>query len=152
MITAPAPLFTERDHAILFGLARQAGLHTSTYSGQLHQKLQRAVVIPLDQVEPDLATFGSFVRYRINGGGPQEHKLMLHPRAGQEQHTLSVKTLRGLALIGMSEGQVFTSRLAGDGEEVVEIEAILFQPEADGDMIRPSAGFADEAVQGRRLS
>lgn len=149
MITAHNPLLTERDHAILFGLARQAGLHTDTYYRDLHEKLRRAVVIPLDQVEPDLATFGSFVRYRVNGGRPMEHKLMLGSGQVQQQHTLSIKTLRGLALIGMSEGQIFSTLRPGDVQEVLEIEMIMFQPEADGDAIRPGTGFDDQLGQGK---
>lgn len=144
MITSPAPQFTERDHAILFGLARQAGLHTAAYYALLHDKLRRAVIIPLEQVEPDLVTFGSFVRYRVDGGRPLEHKLLLSPRLGQEQHSLSVKSLRGLALLGMREGHIFTSRSTGDQQEVIEIEMILFQPEADGEGLRPNAGSEAE--------
>lgn len=147
MITSPAPQFTERDHAILFGLARQGGLHTAAYYELLHDKLRRAVIIPLEQVEPDLATFGSFVRYRVDGGRPLEHKLLLGPRHGQEQHSLSVKSLRGLALLGMREGHIFTSRSSGDQQEVIEIEMILFQPEADGEMLRPrGANQAERAL------
>lgn len=141
MITVPTPLLTERDHAILYGLARQAGLHASVYYQGLHNKLRRAVIIPLDQVEPDLATFGSFVRYSVNGGRPMEHKLMLHARQGHEHHTLSIKTLRGLAMIGMREGQIFACEQPGDGQEVMEIEMIMFQPEADGDLMRPDPGL-----------
>ena len=140
MITSPAPQFTERDHAILFGLARQAGLHTAAYYELLHDKLRRAVIVPLEQVEPDLATFGSFVRYRVDGRRPLEHKLILGARQGQEQHSLSVKSLRGLALLGMREGHIFTSKSTGDEQEVIEIEMILFQPEADGEMLRPGGG------------
>jgi len=125
-------MFTERDYAILFGLARQAGLHTAAYFAVLHDKLQRAVILPLDQVEPDLATFGSSVRYRVNGGRPLEHKLMLQSCAGREQNSLSIKTLRGLALIGMREGHVFATKQPDGDDEVMEIEMIMFQPEADG--------------------
>lgn len=147
MITSPAPQFTERDHAILFGLALQGGLHSSTYYELLHDKLRRAVIIPLEQVEPDLATFGSFVRYRVDGGRPLEHKLVLSPRQNKEQHSLSVKSLRGLALLGMREGQIFTSRSTAEHQEVIEIEMILFQPEADGEMLRPDGGNqADRAL------
>lgn len=135
MITDPVPLLPERDHAILFGLARQAGLHTAAYVRELHDKLQRAIVIPLDQVKPDLATFGSLVRYRVDGGGPLEHKLMLRLPQDQDHH-ISIKTLRGLALIGMREGHIFTSRQQADVNEVIEIETIMFQPEADAELKR----------------
>ena len=137
MTTSPAPQLTERDHAILLGLARQGGLHTAAYYELLHDKLRRAEIIPLEQVEPDMATFGSFVRYRVDGGRPLEHILLLGPRPGQEQHSLSLKSLRGLALLGMREGNIFTSRSGGDQHEVIEIEMMLFQPEADGEMLRP---------------
>jgi regulator of nucleoside diphosphate kinase len=149
MITAPAPLLTERDHAILFGLARQAGLHTAAYYHELHDKLRNAVVIHLDQVEPDLVTIGSFVRYRVNGGRPMEHKLMLGSRHGQEQHTLSIKTQRGLALIGMREGHIFSTMHPGDVQEVMEIEMIMFQPEADGDAIRPGSWLGGDPGQNK---
>lgn len=147
MITAPTPHLTERDHAILFGLARQAGLHTAAYCRELHDKLSRAIVIPLDHVEPDLVTIGSFVRYRVNGGRPMEHKVMLGSRHGQEQLTLSVKTLRGLALIGMSEGHIFSTMHPGDVQEVMEIEMIMFQPEADGDATRPGSWLGGDPGQ-----
>jgi len=139
MTIAMTPLLTERDHAILVGLVRQGGLHTATYLQQLHEKLQTAEVVPLEEVEPDLATFGSFVRYRVNEGRSMEHKLALHPRRGQEQHTISIRTARGLALLGMREGQIFTARQSQDVHESIEIEMIMFQPEADGEQLRPEA-------------
>lgn len=132
MITNPKPRLTERDHAILFGLARQAGLHSSTYYEELHGKLSRAIIVSLADVQPDLVTLGSFVRYRVNGGRALEHKVRLHPRPGQEQETLSVKTLRGLALVGMQEGQMFMTSQSEEMQEAIEIEMVLFQPEADG--------------------
>jgi regulator of nucleoside diphosphate kinase len=146
MTTSPAPQFTERDHAILFGLARQGGLHTAAYYELLHEKLRRAVIIPLERVEPDLATFGSLVRYRVDGGRPLEHKLLLVPRYGQEQHALSVKSLRGLALLGMREGHIFTGGSSGEQQEVMEIEMILFQPEADGEGLRFNGGPEAESA------
>jgi len=148
MITAPAPLLTERDHAILFGLARQGGLHTARYSEHLRDKLQSAVIIPLDAVEPDLATLGSLVRYRADGGRALEHKLMLQARPGQEHETLSVKTLRGLALLGMREGQIAAVRQSGDGQEVLELEMILFQPEADGELARSGSAMRESPHHG----
>ena len=68
---------------------------------------------------------------------------MLHPRQGQEHHTLSIKTLRGLALLGMREGHIFTCLQQGDVHEVIEIEMIMFQPEADGDLMRPDPRIGD---------
>ena len=103
------------------------------------QSFLTASVTECTEVEPDLATFGSFVRYRVNEGRSMEHKLALHPRRGQEQHTISIRTARGLALLGMREGQIFTARQSQDVHESIEIEMIMFQPEADGEQLRPEA-------------
>ncbi|WDR03479.1 hypothetical protein PSQ19_05100 [Devosia algicola] len=133
MITSARPMLTVRDHAILTGLARQGGLGSAAYYDQLQQKLGDASIVELVDVDPDLATFGSFVRYRVNGGRPLEHKLLLHPRWGSQEPVLSIKSFRGLGLLGMREGQIFAVN-SHDPEqcEALELEIVLFQPEADG--------------------
>jgi len=133
MITSTRPLLSKRDHAILCGIATQGGLGSAAYFRQLQEKLENASVISIDDVEPDLATLGSFVRYRVNGGRALEHTLSLNLHRHDQHDVLSIKTHRGLALLGMSEGQICGSpAFDPDNPEALELEMVLFQPEADG--------------------
>ncbi len=139
MTSAMKPLLTERTHAILIGLVRQGGRHTATYLQQLHDKLQKAVVVPSDAIDPDVVTLGSSVRYRVNKGGAMEHNVALYSKNDQEHQTLSIKSVRGLALLGMREGDAFTAWQSPDRCEDIEIEMIMMQPEADGELLRVQA-------------
>jgi len=132
------PTLTQRDHAILSGLAKQNGLVSAAYYKQLTDKLRHALIINVDAVEPELATIGSFLRYRVNGARVLEHKLVLQPERGNAQHALSIKTPRGLGLLGMWQDETITlAPVNQDRPEVLELEMVLFQPEADGIVIRP---------------
>ncbi|WDQ98638.1 hypothetical protein PSC71_15710 [Devosia sp. J2-20] len=137
MITSARPLLSRRDHAILTGIATQGGLGSPAYFRQLLEKLQNALVLEVEAIEPELATLGSLVRYRVNGGRAREHLLCLSPQHTDRQQGLSIKSHRGLALLGMAEGQIFAAP-ASDPEhpEAVELEMVLFQPEADGALVR----------------
>ena len=131
-------MLTQRDHAILSGLAKQNGLVSAAYYQQLTEKLRSALIIDVDEVEPELATIGSFVRYRINGGRALEHRLVLQPDRGKEQHALSIKSRRGLGLLGMRQDEkISLAPMNRESPEVLELELVLFQPEADGTAIRP---------------
>jgi len=110
-------------------MLRQRGQRSDVLGTMLARKLDAAIVLPTSEIEPDVATLDSRVRFRVDGGAPAERILVLG--AGQEilGITLLVSVPRGLALLGMSAGQS-TDIPSPDGKsERITLEAVLYQPE-----------------------
>jgi regulator of nucleoside diphosphate kinase len=126
----PACCLTSKDFSIL-----EVMLERRTASGDailplLQQKLDRAAVVPVDEVTADVVTLNSRVVFRVNGG-PAETRTVVQPEArGPVGQNLPITTLRGLSMLGMSEGQkVAVERAAGEPETIL-IERVVYQPEA----------------------
>ncbi|MBX3532401.1 MAG: nucleoside-diphosphate kinase [Rhizobiaceae bacterium] len=96
----------------------------------LKRKLDGATVVFRDDVPEDVATLSSRVRFSVNGGAPDTRIISHDTMTSAVGLFLPITVARGLALLGLSEGQSF-SYLDVDGEtQVVRLEAVLHQPEA----------------------
>lgn len=94
------------------------------------RKLDTATVVFRDDVPADVATLSSRVSFTVNSKGPDTRVLSHDRMPGAVGLFLPITSARGLALLGLREGQSF--RLAGhDGsEEEVILDAVHYQPEA----------------------
>lgn len=95
----------------------------------LRRKLDAATVVLRDDVPPAVATLSSRVSFSV-GGGPADTRVLSHDRMNSPGVFLPITTARGLALLGLSEGQHFRLRGSGGVEEDVLLESVLYQPEA----------------------
>lgn len=96
----------------------------------LKRKIESAIVVFRDDVPGDVATMSSRVTFSVNGRDP-DTRIISHDRmASPIGMFLPLTTLRGLALLGLSEGEHFI--LAnGDGiEERILLEKVHYQPES----------------------
>ena len=95
----------------------------------LRRKLDAATVVLRDDVPPAVATLSSRVSFSV-GGAPADTRILSADRMNSPGVFLPITTARGLALLGLSEGQQFLLRGRGGAEEEVLLESVLYQPEA----------------------
>ena len=124
---------TSRDYAILRGIAVHRPQGQRGYFALLREKLETTEVVDERDILPEIVTLDSLVRYRIGTGRPLEHTLVIGPSREVFGKTVSVRSIYGLALIGMRDEQVSTLQLGGDEPEQLSVEMVLFQPEADAE-------------------
>lgn len=96
----------------------------------LRRKINSATIMFGDDVPANVATMSSRVIFSVNGRGPDTRVISRDRMAAPVGMFLPVTSIRGLALLGLSEGQ--ECRVAGhDGEEeLILLEQVLYQPEA----------------------
>jgi len=84
---------------------------------RLLEEIERAEVLPSEQVPPTVVNIGSEVTYRDEDTGQSHAACVVFPaEADISQHRISVLTPVGAALIGLSEGQSI-GWLSRDGKE-----------------------------------
>jgi regulator of nucleoside diphosphate kinase len=123
-------LLTTKDHTILeVMLERCLGLD-DPLRPILQKKLRKAVVVFADDVLPTVVTLNSRVAYRVNGGAA-ETRIVAHDEIrGLVGRVISITVPRGLALLGLAEGQSFHIRGRDGAGETVTVEEVAYQPEA----------------------
>jgi regulator of nucleoside diphosphate kinase len=123
-------LLTTKDHTILeVMLERCLGLD-DPLRPILQEKLRKAVVVFADEVLPTVVTLNSRVAYRVNGGAA-ETRIVAHDEIrGLVGRVISITVPRGLALLGLAEGQSFHIRGRDGADETVTVQEVAYQPEA----------------------
>lgn len=96
----------------------------------LKRKIESATVMFRDDIPVNVATLSSRVMFSVNGRDPDTRVISHDKTASTVGMFLPITTARGLALLGLSEGQEFVTT-DGDGEEErVLLHEVLYQPEA----------------------
>lgn len=103
---------------------------------QLAALLDDATVVSSPEIPPDVVTM--YARFVLRDLMTQERQFLVlcYPADTDPAHgCISVLSPAGLALIGLPAGAV--ARWVGPGgeERVVQLEEIVFQPEASGDYV-----------------
>jgi regulator of nucleoside diphosphate kinase len=144
-------ILTAKDLSILeVMLDRCAGPDISMRS-LLLRKIRSAAVVFMDEAPTDAATLNSRVRYRVDGLPPETRILSHAPEFSVVGMTLPVASRRGLALLGLRNGQSIVIPKSGGGQEAVQLEEVLFQPEAAVRARRIRDGFDTRVIRGVRL-
>jgi regulator of nucleoside diphosphate kinase len=135
MTTRRHIFITEDDMARLRELVRQgrmASRKDQKHLAELDQELDLAEVIEAGDVMRDVVTMHSTVRVRdVDSGTSKVYTLVFPVEADIEQERISVLAPIGTALLGFRSGDVFDWRTPG-GTRRLQIEEVLFQPEAAG--------------------
>ncbi len=98
----------------------------------LRQKLERTIIVQPGRLDPLSVTLNSRVEFRVDEEAPQKRILVANEfRNGLVGLTLPVSTARGLALLGLRQGQRSTFHEAGR-ERSLSVDRMLYQPEAAG--------------------
>ncbi len=96
----------------------------------LARKIQSAIVMFRDDVPDNVATMSSRVTFSVNGRDP-DTRIISHDRmASPIGMFLPVTTLRGLALLGLAEGDHFMFTNSDGSDERILLEKVHYQPEA----------------------
>ncbi|MGI6851882.1 nucleoside-diphosphate kinase [Mesorhizobium sp. 1B3] len=125
-------LLTTKDFTILEVMLDRRLSTDPTMAPLIRRKLDTAVVVFREDVPVNVVTLNSRVTYRV-GDGEAEPRIISHDELrGLVGFTLPITHPRGLALLGLQEGQSIEIPVNGGGVETLTVEKILFQPEAAG--------------------
>lgn len=130
MSKLPLCQLTTRDFSILEALLERDVHHDGAFLRLLRQKLSIASVTFQDDVRPDVATINSCVEFTVDSD-PIDSRTLVH--GGGDAFpgpTLPITTIRGLALLGLTEGEALVVERSDGGNEEVRLDRICHQPEA----------------------
>ena len=126
MATEPLFQLTTRDHAILEAmLERHRGPH-GPFARLLERKLRASAIAFREDIPPGVVTLGSRVGYRVDGRPAGPH-LLVEDEADAGD-ALSIRTIRGLALLGLSERAEIVVDLGEGVSETLRVEAVAQPP------------------------
>ncbi|MBZ9898397.1 nucleoside-diphosphate kinase [Mesorhizobium sp. BR1-1-6] len=96
----------------------------------LQRKISSAIVMFREDIPPTVVTLSTRVTYRVNDG-PAETRIVAHDEMrGLVGMLLPITNPRGLALLGLAEGQSMSIPTAQGGHETLTVHEVVYQPEA----------------------
>ena len=97
----------------------------------LQHKLTKAIVMFRRDIPSTVVTLDSHVSHRIDGGPAETRVVADDAMRGLVGLTdMSITNPRGLAMLGLAEGQSVTLQRPGDASETITVEKVVYQPEA----------------------
>ena len=105
----------------------------------LQAKLAGAEIMPLDAIGAGIVTLNSRVVFRVDAGPAETRTLVRHDMRGAVGVSLPVSTMRGLAMLGLAEGETISIERTTGRPESILIEKVLYQPEAARRQFAPKA-------------
>lgn len=97
----------------------------------LEAELNRASIVPDDELPADVVSMNSKVRFQDLGTGKETVVTLVYPHeANIEKNRISVLAPIGSALIGLQVGQVIQWPIPKGKEMQVRVIAVLSQPES----------------------
>ena len=123
-------ILTTKDFTILEVMLDRCLGRDDPLASLLRRKLESAVVVFRDDVPPDVATLSSRVTFSVDGRGSDTRVLSNGQGSTPVGLFLSIATPRGLALLGLAEGEAFRLQRQDGIEERIVLEKVHYQPEA----------------------
>ncbi|MER2535977.1 MAG: nucleoside-diphosphate kinase [Rhizobiaceae bacterium] len=134
-----ACILTTKDFTILEVMLDRSSDPAEAMTLLLRRKLDAATVVFREDVPPQVATLSSRVSFAVDGG-EADSRILSHDRMTSPVGLyLPITTLRGLALLGLAEGQAIRVANRDGVAERIRLDQVLYQPE--------SARRAQEAVE-----
>ena len=96
----------------------------------LYTKLESALVMFRDDIPENVATLSSRVTFSVDGRDPDTRVISHDPMSSTAGLFLPISRPRGLALLGLAEGQAFRLINSDGVEERIMLEKVHYQPEA----------------------
>ncbi|KJS20276.1 MAG: hypothetical protein VR78_01830 [Hoeflea sp. BRH_c9] len=122
---------TSKDLAILETMHDRRHMLADPVRQVLRHKLDTAIVVFCEDIDANLVTLNTRLRYRIGDSQPQTAIITQGAMDGMVGQCLSLETVRGLACLGLTEAAgISLPRQDGSAPDRLVVEAILFQPEA----------------------
>tara|TARA_R110000772_G_scaffold191168_1_gene302069 strand:- start:61992 stop:62405 length:414 start_codon:yes stop_codon:yes gene_type:complete len=101
----PPITIARTDHDRLWGLAEGVSDRNPDVSSQLLAELDRAKIVPDEQIEGNVVSMGSTLRFTTDTGEDRTITLVFPNEADISAGKVSILTPIGAALIGLSAGQ-----------------------------------------------
>ena len=121
---------TTKDYTILEVMRDRYQGRDPTMSAILQRKVSLALVMFRDDIPPNVVTLSSRVAYRVNDG-PAETRIVAHDdMRGLAGMLLPITNPRGLALLGLAEGQSMTISNPDGKLDTLTVQEVVYQPEA----------------------
>jgi len=113
--------------------ARYTGYRKSEYLEKLQEELDRAEIVPSQEIPSDVITMNSIVcLVDLDTGEEETYTLVFPENADIKQGKISVLAPIGTAMLGYEVGDVFEWEVPA-GKRRLRVDKILYQPEASGD-------------------
>ncbi|HMP72272.1 MAG TPA: nucleoside diphosphate kinase regulator [Kiritimatiellia bacterium] len=120
----------------LISVAREFGEHARGYLDGLAAELERARVVDSVKIPGDVVTMNSKVVLRdLETSEEETYRLVFPHEADAGSGAISILAPVGTAILGYREGDVVEWPVPS-GLRRIQIEKILYQPEASGDFDR----------------
>ena len=123
-----ACILSTKDHTILEDLYDRYRGRGDPLAFLLRRKLESAVVVFREDVPENVATLNSRVRFSANRDGAQT-RIISYGTLQPVGMYIPITSPRGLALIGLSEGEEFRIPYRDGGIFQIELREVLYQPE-----------------------
>jgi regulator of nucleoside diphosphate kinase len=124
---------TSKDRERLQAIGRMTEAKDRGDLADLVDELNRAIVVPAEEIPADVITMNSRVRLLdLDKGSAVEYTLVYPPEADAAKGKISIVAPIGAAMIGYREGDEIEWEVPG-GRRRFKVEAVLYQPEAAGD-------------------
>jgi regulator of nucleoside diphosphate kinase len=121
-MSQPQPIITERD------LRR---LKSFPLDAQLASELERAIVVPSDEVPQDVVTMGSRVVFVDETTGKERYVRIVDPLlADLPQLEISALAPVGAALLGLSVGGAIDWKFPDGRTRRLRVKELVYQPES----------------------
>ncbi len=131
MVTEPHFQLTTKDHAILQTMLERYKGSRGPYLQLLERKVRDSTIFFSDDIPPEVVTLNTRLTCLIDGVRTDPF-IIVHGEDGNlPPFALAIHTLRGLALLGLAEGDAITVEPGSDTSETLTVENILSQPEAE---------------------
>ncbi|WP_256753416.1 nucleoside-diphosphate kinase [Mesorhizobium sp. Mes31] len=129
MPTIDSCQLTTKDYTILEVMQERRPARDA-FSAILQRKISSAVVMFREDVPANVVTLSTRVAYRVNDG-PAETRIVAHDEMrGLVGMLLPITNPRGLALLGLAEGQSISIPTTDGGLETLTVHEVVYQPEA----------------------
>jgi regulator of nucleoside diphosphate kinase len=121
---------TTKDYTILEVMQERLPACGDAFSAILQRKISSAVVMFREDIPATVVTLSTRVAYRVNDG-PTETRIIAHNEMrGLVGMLLPITNPRGLALLGLAEGQSMSIPTTDGGVETLTVHEVVYQPEA----------------------
>ncbi|WP_026481506.1 hypothetical protein [Ahrensia sp. 13_GOM-1096m] len=143
-------ILTQSNAALLQRLFDAQHAKNTPFSMLLKAKLENAQICSESDLPANIVTLDSRVTYSVNDVFTDTRILSAHRSNDIVGLSLSITNLRGLALIGLKEGDYYHLTEAGQETDLLHVKKVRFQPEAHRQFLKDSV--AENSPSKRRAS
>ncbi|MEZ5549775.1 MAG: nucleoside diphosphate kinase regulator [Pseudomonadales bacterium] len=129
----PPPItITEPDFKTLESLLSSEAFRNLPGSEMLQAELDRAAVVSSEEIDTDVVTMNSVVRFVEEGAYKAYQLRLVYPEQAGEPGTVSILAPVGSALLGLTVGQFIRWPASGGRQLRLRVVSVVHQPESDG--------------------